>query len=79
MVDLTRRGALVALASIPAMGGALAASTSPVAETPCERVTRLAKELSAAMEDMHGGDWRVSVNHEHGFALIVKYNRPVQS
>ncbi|QKD17142.1 hypothetical protein [Mesorhizobium sp. NZP2077] len=40
----------------PDFGSAALIANEPV-ETPCERVTRLARELSAAMEGMHGGEW----------------------
>ncbi|BCH10440.1 hypothetical protein MesoLj131c_46980 [Mesorhizobium sp. 131-3-5] len=132
MVEITRRAALGAIASIPALGAATAAAPLPATtppETPCERVTRLAKELATAMADwnadiggqwkahvyaagsrdhpiefesldeltpaeiaqrhadrlaaslkgMHGGDWRTTVDHSHGFALVVQHREGVQS
>ncbi|MER8844017.1 MULTISPECIES: hypothetical protein [Mesorhizobium] len=33
---------------------------------------RHAEKLAASMRAMHGGEWRVTVDHEHGFALIVE-------
>ncbi|RJT28116.1 hypothetical protein D3227_35055 [Mesorhizobium waimense] len=81
MTTITRRAALGALASIPDIGAATEAfpstgSTTP--ETIDDRIRRLAGELSAAMEGMHGGAWRVTVDHSAGFALIVQ-QRGVQS
>ncbi|WP_143749684.1 hypothetical protein [Mesorhizobium sp. WSM3879] len=52
MTTLTRRAALGAIASLPAIGGATAASSplpAPTAEAPDERAVRLANELSEAM------------------------------
>lgn len=37
---------------------------------PHVKVQRLAAELSSQMALIHGGDWRVVVNHETAFVLI---------
>jgi hypothetical protein len=36
-----------------------------------KRIQRLSDLLANLMQDMHGGDWRVSINHECDAALIV--------
>ncbi len=79
----SRRALLGALTSIPAIGAATAAagavSSIPPTQPPEpieERVTRLAGELSAALEGMHGREWRVTVDHSVCFALIVQHRRP---
>ncbi|MBB6409362.1 hypothetical protein HNQ71_002027 [Mesorhizobium sangaii] len=75
----SRRAILGAFASVPAIGAATAAagvSRLPAAQPPEhteERVMRLARELSAALEGMHGGEWQVTVDHSFGFALIVQH------
>lgn len=40
---------------------------------PKMKVKRHAAEISTAMALLHGGDWRVVVDHQQGFVLI----RPV--
>lgn len=63
----SRRAMLVsAIATLPAIGAAAAASSSPVAATEhiSERVRRLARELSAALEEWNadiGGNWKAHV------------------
>jgi hypothetical protein len=36
-----------------------------------KRIDRVADLLASLMQDMHGGDWRVSISHECDSALIV--------
>lgn len=43
------------------------------------RIQRVADLLAGLMKDMHGGDWRVSINHECDAALIVVAPRSARS
>ena len=76
----SRRPLLGAFASIPAIAGATAAMpATPLPSlddlTPAEIAQRDADKLAATLQDMHGGDWRVTVDHSHGFALIVQHRK----
>lgn len=35
-------------------------------------VKRKAAEISAAMALLHGGDWRVQIDHDSGFVFVVR-------
>lgn len=38
-------------------------------------VRRKSAELSTAMALLHGGDWRVQIEHDEGFVLVSRRNR----
>lgn len=40
-------------------------------------IKRKAAEVSALMALVHGGEWRVEIDHQNGFVLIAR--RPVSS
>lgn len=42
---------------------------------PHMKIKRLTAELSFTMALMHGGDWRVEVDHETGFVLVARRNQ----
>lgn len=75
----SRRALFVgAIASVPGIAATAASgavsplpSSSELPETSCARVRRLAGELSDAMKEVHGGEWRVQIDHQAGFALVV--------
>lgn len=35
-------------------------------------IKKKATELSSLMALEHGGDWRIQIDHEHGFALVTR-------
>lgn len=39
---------------------------------PHLKVKRLTAEVAVAMAQIHGGDWRVQVDHEEGLVLIAR-------
>lgn len=39
---------------------------------PATVIKRKAAEISAAMALIHGGDWRVQIDHEEGLVLVVR-------
>lgn len=41
-------------------------------------VKRKAAELSTAMALLHGGDWRVEIDHDDGFVVVRRRSRPEQ-
>ncbi len=51
-------------------GLAEAANALPAAE-PEVMIKRKATEVSALMASLHGGDWRVEIDHQTGFVLIA--------
>lgn len=53
------------------MSSPLLAKAVKDATTAQKRIQRVADLLAGLMKDMHGGDWRVSINHECDVALIV--------
>jgi len=55
-------GALVALA---------APKAAPAAPASVERVKAAADALTAALADLHGGQWKATVDHVNGFVLIL--------
>lgn len=46
----------------------IAGASPPI--DPKMKVKRHAAEISTAMALLHGGDWRVVVDHQQGFVLI---------
>jgi hypothetical protein len=53
------------------MSSPLLTKTVKDATAAQKRIQRLSDLLANLMQDMHGGDWRVSINHECDAALIV--------
>ena len=49
----------------------ISAGARPLSD-PKMQVKRLAAELSAAMASLHGGDWRVQIDHQVGLIVIAK-------
>lgn len=61
-----RRGLLLgALASLAIP------KVAPAAPASVERVNAAAEALTAAIADLHGGQWSATVDHAHRFVLIV--------
>ena len=48
----------------------IAGASPPI--DPKMKVKRLAAELSATMALLHGGDWRVQIEHDHGLIVIAR-------
>ncbi len=46
----------------------IAGASPPI--DPKMKVKRLTAELSATMALLHGGDWRVQIDHEIGFVVV---------
>lgn len=40
---------------------------------PVTVIKRKAAEISTAMALLHGGDWRVQIDHAAGMVLVVRY------
>lgn len=40
--------------------------------TAAEEIQQVADYLAGLMREVHGGDWRVSVNHENRFVMIAE-------
>lgn len=58
--------------------GALMALAGPkvVAAAPSDTVQSVnaaADQLTASLARLHGGEWKATVDHEHGFVLIVPH------
>lgn len=47
----------------------IAGATAPL--DPVIVVKRKAAEISTAMALLHGGDWRVEIDHQTGFVLVA--------
>lgn len=43
---------------------------------PKARVKRLTAEVAVVMALIHGGDWQVQVDHEHGLAVVSRRPHP---
>ena len=72
---MTRRAALGAIASVPAIAGAVAAPVLLEKEIPVQKVNRLAAELSEAMDE-----WMVDISHpDYQRALWVAHVWPSSS
>lgn len=54
----------------------LMASALNVAEFQMKSVHTLAEALSKEMKAIHGGNWRINIDHEEGFALISRRTEP---
>lgn len=54
--------------------GALMALAAPKAATagPERRAEDAAKTLAAALGELHGEQWTVTVDHAHGFVLMLR-------
>lgn len=54
--------------------GALVALAAPkaAAAEPTARVDDAAKSLAAALGELHGEHWTVTVDHAHGFVLMLR-------
>lgn len=39
-------------------------------------IKRKAAEIATAMALVHGGDWRVQIDHDEGFMVIARRGRP---
>lgn len=57
------------LQSIPIIA---AATTLPAKATAVENCDKIGKKLASAMKTIHGGEWRVSINHKSKIAIVVK-------
>jgi hypothetical protein len=59
---------------------AFAAVAAPACDIPVENVRRKVDEalsaVSAAMADLHGGQWVAHVDHDAGFILISSRKAP---
>lgn len=42
---------------------------------PMKRIQEDADAIATAMALLHGGDWRVQIDHDEGFLLIVRRGR----
>lgn len=42
-------------------------------------IKRKAAEISIAMATLHGGDWRVQIDHEDGLVVIARRRTPRQN
>lgn len=61
-----RRGLLLgALASLALP------NVAPASPPSVERVSAAADALTAALADLHGGQWKATVDHANGFVLIT--------
>lgn len=45
---------------------------APAAPATRERIGSAATALTAALSELHGGEWSVTVDHEHRFVLILE-------
>lgn len=68
--------------SVPSLAtpiNALLSNASAVVAAQQKKAERLAKLLSAAMQEIHGGEWRIQINHEAGaeFAMVVQ--KPIRN
>ncbi len=61
-----RRGLLLgALASLAIP------KVAPASHASVEHVNAAADALTAALADLHGGEWKATVDHANGFVLIL--------
>lgn len=51
-----------------------AGAAAPV--DPMMSIKRKAAEIATAMALVHGGDWRVQIDHEEGFLVVARRGRP---
>jgi hypothetical protein len=65
-----RRGVLLG-ALMTLAGSKTATAVVPPSDT-VQSVDAAASALSAAIGRLHGGVWRITVNHDQGFILIVQ-------
>lgn len=43
-------------------------------------IEKVAAYLSELMQEAHGGDWSISINHEHCFVTVARdFSEPVRS
>lgn len=63
-----RRGVL--LGALLSLTAPKAAPATPVAAATRERVDAAADALTACLAELHGGKWKVTVNHDLQFVLI---------
>lgn len=40
---------------------------------PAKRIERDANSIASAMRSIHGGDWRIQIDHLAGFVMIVRH------
>lgn len=64
-----RRGVL--LGALLSLAAPKAAPAAPVPPATRERVDAAADALTVSLAELHGGKWKVTVNHELQFVLIV--------
>lgn len=46
---------------------------------PITKVKRLTAEVAVTMALVHGGDWRIQIDHEIGLIVVARRNLPRQS
>lgn len=42
-------------------------------------IKRKSAEIATAMALLHGGDWRVEIDHEDGFVVVRRRSRPART
>lgn len=52
----------------------LAGASPPI--DPEMTIKRKAAEIAISMALLHGGDWRVQIDHEAGFLVVARRGRP---
>lgn len=82
--NITRRRALTSIAAIPAMGTAaiVPAMAAPVEEQIADRVSRLTKELSYALDEFADGQFKAvcyPMSHPTGVTMLQDAAEPQRS
>lgn len=54
----------------------LPACISHLQAEPDRRVRLAAQHLADLMQELHGGRWRIQIEHEHGFAVAARCMEP---
>lgn len=61
------------------VAGLFASAGADAPASPEIVIKRKAAEISTLMAQMHGGDWRVQIDHEDGLIVIARRRRRSQT
>lgn len=59
------------MANAPTLPRAITKALEPNGNALAADVERLTRQLQKAMQTIHGGEWRVQIEHEHQFVMVV--------